>query len=174
MLPLAETSSRRRVTGFYGNYDGNIRNIAYGNTRVNGYEHYGVRGMVVADPTPDLTLTLIADYRKSDDDCCAEVIGTTPTNVTGAARCPTPRGDETRDRQPEPDHAHRPRRAGASRCRPTATLGTQTVTYISAYREYDNRRDPRRRLPAPGLCRLQPAARLRAADLRTPSPRNCG
>ena len=30
------------------------------------------RGVIVADPTDDLSLTFIADYRKSDDDCCAD------------------------------------------------------------------------------------------------------
>ena len=51
-IPVSETI-KSRFTGFYGNYAGNIRNIAHDNRRVNGYEHYGFRGMVVADATPD-------------------------------------------------------------------------------------------------------------------------
>ena len=95
-LPLA-TGLAARVTGFYGNYEGNIRNTVF-NTRVNGYEHYGVRGIVFADPTPNLKLTVIADYRRSDDDCCAEVIGTTPGGAQAAVVqvLPPIRGDRTR------------------------------------------------------------------------------
>ncbi|NEK65400.1 MAG: TonB-dependent receptor, partial [Xanthomonas perforans] len=81
---------------FYSKYDGNLFNEAPNvDRRVNGYERWGVRGIVVADPTPDLTITLIGDYRKADDDCCAEVIGTTPSNLA-AQILPTPQGDRTR------------------------------------------------------------------------------
>ncbi|RAX28961.1 TonB-dependent receptor, partial [Enterococcus sp. HPCN18] len=50
-LPLS-TDVALRVTGFYGNYDGNIKNLAYNGERVNGYEHYGARAMLVADLAP--------------------------------------------------------------------------------------------------------------------------
>jgi iron complex outermembrane recepter protein len=62
-----------RITGFYGSYDGNIRNIATGND-VNGYEHYGVRGILDYDNGP-ARIRFIADYFEGDDDCCAEVTG---------------------------------------------------------------------------------------------------
>jgi iron complex outermembrane receptor protein len=85
---------RGRFTGFYADYDGNIRNVTVGR-RVNGYRHWGVRGVVEAQAGESLLLSAIADYRKSDDDCCAELIGTRPTNLT-ATVLPTPRGDKTR------------------------------------------------------------------------------
>ena len=142
-LPLT-TGVAARVTGFYGNYDGNIRNTVY-NTRVNGYEHYGVRGVLVAEPTPDLTLTLIGDYRKSNDDCCGEVIGTGPiNNTTGApatslafAALPTPKGDKTRGLAQDLVTSTIEKSWGVSG-QADYTLGTQTVTYIGSYREYDN------------------------------------
>ena len=142
-LPLA-TGIAARVTGFYGNYDGNIRNTVY-DTRVNGYEHYGVRGVVVAEPTPDLTLTVIADYRRSDDDCCGEVIGTGPINTTtGApatslafAALPDPKGDRTRRLAQDLVTSTLETSWGVSG-QADWTLGTQTVTYIGSYREYDN------------------------------------
>ncbi|HEX8486410.1 TonB-dependent receptor [Sphingomonas sp.] len=134
-LPLGE-HVKSRVTGFYGTYDGNIRNVARSNTRVNGYEHYGVRGMIVADPTPDLVLTLIADYRESKDDCCAEAIGTLPNNVT-ATVLPTPRGDETRQVSQNLITATEEKSWGVS-AQADWTLGANTLTYIGAYREYDN------------------------------------
>ena len=84
-VPLSDTI-KSRFTGFYGKYDGNIFNDAPGvNSRVNGYEHYGVRGIIEARPKDNVTLTLIGDWRKSNDNCCAEVIGTQPAGVGGLA-----------------------------------------------------------------------------------------
>jgi iron complex outermembrane receptor protein len=91
--PFSDTL-RGRFTGFVSNYDGNIRNVTL-NRRVNGYDRYGVRGVIEGDATENLKITFIGDYRKSNDDCCAELIGTTPTNITTQA-LPTPRGDKTR------------------------------------------------------------------------------
>ena len=70
--PLAENLTAR-LTGFYGSFDGNITNINGGrNRKVNGYEHYGVRGIVdYSSGTTDLRL--IADYFRANDDCCADV-----------------------------------------------------------------------------------------------------
>ena len=138
-LPLAE-HVKSRIVGFYGRYDGNIRNDAHDGDRVNGYKHYGVRGMIVADPTPDLTLTLIADYRRSKDDCCAEAIGTTPTGAAAALVTanvlPTPRGDKTR-RVNQNLITRADEKSWGVSLQADATLGTQTVTYIGSYREYD-------------------------------------
>ena len=134
-VPLGDLV-KSRVTGFYSNYDGNNRNIAKGNRRVNGYEHYGVRGLIVADPTPDLTLTLIADYRKSDDDCCAEIIGTRPSNLT-ATVLPDINGDRSRRVNQDLVTATTEKSWGTS-LQADWTLGNQTVTYIGSYREYDN------------------------------------
>jgi iron complex outermembrane receptor protein len=133
-MPLGE-NVRSRVTAFYGRYDGNIHNLAY-NTRVNGYEHYGVRGIIVADVTPDLSLTLIADYRRSDDDCCAELIGTKPTNLT-ATVLPTPRGDKTREINQDLITSQIEKSGGVS-LQADWTLGGHTLTYIGSYRAYDN------------------------------------
>lgn len=60
-----------RVTGFYGSYDGNIRNIATGED-VNGYEHYGARGLLDYNGA-GAKLRFIADYFQADDDCCADI-----------------------------------------------------------------------------------------------------
>lgn len=70
--PLAENLTAR-LTGFYGSFDGNITNINGGrNRQVNGYEHYGARGIIdYSSGTTDLRL--IADYFRANDDCCADV-----------------------------------------------------------------------------------------------------
>jgi iron complex outermembrane receptor protein len=124
-----------RFTVSYGSYDGNIRNLTRG-TRVNGYEHWGVRGVIVADPTEDLSLTLIADYRESDDDCCAELIGTTPTNLT-ATVLPTPRGDRTRHVTQDLITSTKEESGGVS-LQADWSVGGNVVTYIGSYRQYDN------------------------------------
>ena len=55
-LPLSE-SIRTRLTAFYSNYDGNIFNDAGGvSRRVNGYDRYGVRGIIEADVTETVKL----------------------------------------------------------------------------------------------------------------------
>jgi iron complex outermembrane receptor protein len=143
-IPLGEMV-RSRFTGFYGTYQGNIRNDVYG-TRVNGYEHYGARGVVVVEPNPDLTFTLIGDYRESDDDCCGEVIGLVPTltppsaavPLVAAGILPTPRGDRTRRLAQNLVTRSIEKSYGGS-FQIDATLAGQTVTSITSYREYDNR-----------------------------------
>ncbi len=134
-VPFAD-GLKGRFTGFYGNYDGNIINETAGG-RVNGYEHYGVRGMIVADPTPDVQLTLIGDWRKSDDDCCAEVIGQTPTGIA-AGILPPGRGDETRFIRQNLVTRTEEESWGVS-LQADATLGEHTVTSITSYRNYANR-----------------------------------
>jgi len=58
-LPICD-NVRTRQTGFYGNYDGNIRNTVQ-NTRLNGYEHYGCRSILAAGFSPTVHLTIIGD-----------------------------------------------------------------------------------------------------------------
>jgi iron complex outermembrane receptor protein len=81
-IPFSPTV-RSRFTAFATEYDGNIRNVTFGR-RVNGFEHYGIRGVIEAEAGEALTLTLTGDFRKSDDDCCAELIGTLPNNITAS------------------------------------------------------------------------------------------
>ena len=79
--PLAPDLSAR-LTGFYGTYDGNITNVFY-DEKVNGYEHYGARGIV--DYRGQIAnLRFIADYFKADDDCCADVRGVSAGPVIDA------------------------------------------------------------------------------------------
>lgn len=150
-LPLGE-QVRTRTTAFYDDYEGNIRNIARGGRRVNGLEHYGIRSVVEADLSDAVTLTLIGDYHKNDDDCCADVIGgpprfgatsATPGAVNTAALAliqtvlPTLRGDETRavnqnliTRTIEEGYGF----SGQL----DAELGDHTITSITAYRNFAN------------------------------------
>jgi iron complex outermembrane recepter protein len=156
-LPFGEGAGLR-VTGFYGKYDGNIFNIAANvNRKVNGYERYGFRATLVGDITPDLKATIIGDYRKANDDCCAEVIGTAPgaintfttgtppvpilaipaTAVQGAFAGASFQGDESRTIRQNLVTQTIEKSYGIS-VQLDATLGNQTVTSITAFRAYDN------------------------------------
>ena len=137
-LPIGD-NVRTRVTGFYGTYDGNIFNDAPTvNSRVNGYERYGVRGRLDADISSTVKLTVIADWRRADDDCCAEVIGTTPTSVGALALAGIAlNGDETRTIRQNLVTQTKETSWGLS-AQLDAELGNLTVTSITAYRNYKN------------------------------------
>ena len=137
-LPIGD-NVRTRVTGFYGTYDGNIFNDAPTvNSRVNGYERYGVRGRLDADISSTVKLTVIADWRRADDDCCAEVIGTTPTGVGALALAGIAlNGDETRTIRQNLVTQTKETSWGLS-AQLDAELGNLTVTSITAYRNYKN------------------------------------
>lgn len=137
-VPLGDTAAFR-MTGFYSYYDGNIRNIGtVSDDYVNGYKRYGVRGALALDFSPDVKLTIIADYRKAKDDCCTEVAATTPTNplAVQALSGVTFAGDETRRIKTNLIARAIQESYGVS-AQLDATLGTQTVTSITAYRRYD-------------------------------------
>ena len=141
-LPVSDTLLTR-FTGFYGHYNGNIDNEAVGH-EVNGYKHYGGRAQVTWEPSSKAKLAFIADYHKDNDDCCAEVIGTTALNAAGqpiasavTAALPTPKGDESRTINQ--NFVTRTKETGYGfSLQGDFELGTQTVTSITAYRDYKN------------------------------------
>jgi iron complex outermembrane receptor protein len=135
--PLSDTV-RSRITAFYGEYDGNIRNLTTGQD-INGYKRYGVRAVVEADASETLKLTAIADWRKADDDCCGEVIGTAPT---GAASGTLPgvnfAGDGVRQVRNNLVTRTEEEAWGVS-LQGDLEMGDHTLTSITSYRKWDNR-----------------------------------
>ena len=141
-LPVG-TNSAVRVTGFYGEYDGNIRNNAT-NSWVNGYKHYGVRGQFLYEPSNDLRVYLAADFYKNDDDCCADIIATGPLTGAGVPSTslafgvlPTPVGAQTRAINQNLVTATKEEGWGVSG-QIDFSLGSNTLTSITAYRNWDN------------------------------------
>ena len=143
-VPLSK-SVRARVNASYDDYKGNIFNIAPNvNHKVNGFTHYGIRGIVEADATETLKLTAIADYHHNDDDCCAEVIATPPLDAAGAvipnlssAALPTSLG--TRSRTIAQNLVTRTKETGYGfSLQGDFGLGDFTATSITAYRNYKN------------------------------------
>jgi iron complex outermembrane recepter protein len=135
-MPMGERV-RSRVTAMYGTFDGFIRNLTYGRD-VNGYERWGLRGIVEADATDKLTLTFIADYREADDDCCAEVIGTTPTGTAAQTQAGIDiDGDEVRAVRNNLINRTIETSWGGS-LQADYDLGGGTLTSITAYRDWEN------------------------------------
>ena len=135
-VPLGE-NLRSRFTGFYSSYDGNVNNLTTGN-KVNGYEHYGVRGAIEANLGDTVTLTLRGDYRKANDDCCAEIIGTTPANAAALALAGTGfNGDESRNIRQNLETATKEQSWGIA-LQADIELGEHTLTSITSYRGWDN------------------------------------
>lgn len=136
-LPISDTI-KSRFTANYGRFDGTVRNITLGRT-VNGYERWGVRGMVVAEPSDALTLTLIGDYRKQNSDCCAEVIGTAPSGaLSGALIGVDLKGDETREIRQNTLTRTKEKSWGVSLQGDLDVGALGTLTSITAYRKYRN------------------------------------
>jgi len=68
--PLGEAVSAR-LSGFYNNDDGYIRNVAL-KRKTNGYESWGMRGKLMFD-LGSLNLLLSGDYDKNTASCCQQV-----------------------------------------------------------------------------------------------------
>lgn len=69
--PLSD-SLGARLTGYYNDVGGHVRNLTL-DRDVNGYESMGFRGKLDWETTENLDLRLVADYRKTDADCCSSV-----------------------------------------------------------------------------------------------------
>ncbi len=66
--PLSRTVSAR-IDGVYSRRDGFITDVVSGR-RVNNRDRYLVRGQLLLQPAPDLSVRLIADYSDRHEECC--------------------------------------------------------------------------------------------------------
>ena len=137
---------RGRTTATWGNFDGYIDNISdtKAGGKLNGYDRWGVRSIWVAEPTDNVELTFIGDYRKSDDNCCVEVIGARAhRRAGGCARVRCSRAPTT----PRATRAARSARTSSMSSEEEAWglsaqadigIGDYTLTSITAYRTWDS------------------------------------
>lgn len=136
-LPMGEGVAAR-ITANYGRFDGTVRNITLDRT-VNGFERYGVRGLIEAEVSDALTLTLIGDWRKQKSDCCAEVIGTAPSGaLAGSLIGVDLLGDKTREIRQNTLTETRETSWGLSMQADLDVGNAGTLTSITAYRRYRN------------------------------------
>ncbi|MGN7932404.1 TonB-dependent receptor [Sphingopyxis sp. 22461] len=132
---------RASLTGFWSQYDGNARNV-FNNRKVNGYEHWGVRGKLIAEPTDNLKITLIADYSKNSDNGFADSIGTVfPSAFNNAvfipSLAPLVLDGKNKDIDNDLDPYTKDKNSGVSG-QIDLDLGGVTLTSITAYRHWYN------------------------------------
>ncbi|HEV2598842.1 TonB-dependent receptor [Sphingopyxis sp.] len=132
---------RASLTGFWSQYDGNARNVFNGN-KVNGYEHWGVRGKLIAEPTDNLKITLIADYSKNSDNGFADSIGTVFSSAFNNAvfipsLAPLTLDGKNKDIDNDLDPYTKDKNSGVSG-QIDLDLGGVTLTSITAYRHWYN------------------------------------
>jgi iron complex outermembrane receptor protein len=134
-----------RTTATYGNFDGYIDNISAtpAGGKLNGYDRWGVRSIWVANPNDNVELTFIGDYRKSDDNCCVEVIGPIPAGPNAAAvelllgGSDYFKGDESRKVRQNLVMTSEEEAWGLS-AQADIAIGEHTLTSITAYRTWDS------------------------------------
>lgn len=144
-LPLGERA-RSRVTAFVGEFDGNITNRfsatnnGTGNSKINGYSRWGARAVTDIDLSDKFTVTVIADYRKADDDCCASIVLNAP--ATAALRNQLPgvnfNGLGTREINHDFIVGTQEEAWGLSAQADYELAGGHTLTSITAYRSWAN------------------------------------
>ena len=136
---------RTRTTATWGDFDGYIDNISDtpAGGKLNGYDRYGVRTVWEIDALEDVQFTLIGDYRKSEDNCCVEVIGAAPTGAQAAALelllagTDYLKGDESRKVRQNLVMQSNEKAWGLS-AQVDIGVGDYTVTGITAYRTWDS------------------------------------
>ena len=140
-LPVSD-SIRSRTTMTFGEFDGYIENVSTtaAGGALNGYDRRGLRTMWELDAGSSLW-TLIGDYRKSDDNCCVEVIGLAPTGANANAystlyRGVTFLGDDTRQVKQDLQMRSTEEAWGVS-LQGDFEAGDSTFTTITAYRTWD-------------------------------------
>ena len=136
---------RTRTTATWGQFDGYIKNISDtpAGGDLNGYDRWGVRTVWEADPTDAVKLTFIGDYRKSDDNCCVEVVGTPLTGAQAAAVASLlqgtdyAKGFESRKVKQNLEMRSEEEAWGLS-LQADIDVGEYTLTSITAYRTWDS------------------------------------
>jgi iron complex outermembrane receptor protein len=142
--PLSDTL-RTRTTATWGDFDGYIDNISATEAggKLNGHDRWGIRSIWVAEPSEDWELTFIGDYRKSEDNCCVEVIGGAPTGAQAAALTSLLSGTDYL----EGDESRKVRQnlvmqsdeeAWGFSAQADVDLGKLQLTSITAYRTWDS------------------------------------
>jgi iron complex outermembrane receptor protein len=140
-LPVTD-NVRSRTTATWGDFNGYISNVSStaGGGTMNGYNRKGVRSVWDIDGETS-RWSLAFDYRKSDDNCCVEVIGTRPTGANGPALVSLLsgvdfQGDETRTVRQNLQMRSYEESLGFS-MQGDIDWGDKTVTSITAYRTWD-------------------------------------
>ncbi len=137
--PFSDTVSGR-LTGFYKEYDGYIDN--FDGRTLNGYENWGLRGKLLIEPNDAFNLTLVADYRESEQDCCIYAVRDTSGAVGAAAGLdarldPVAASKENASTRVNAPVFNNSQQGGLSADAEYEFANGFTFTSITAYRDYD-------------------------------------
>jgi len=133
--PLSD-SVRARASSYYNRVGGYVDNVASGSD-VNDVEGWGARGKLEWDATSDLLLTLTADYRYSDGDCCNSVLVSIVNPVVQQLNGPITATRKNRNIN-EDVVAFNTDKQWTGAVQADWDLGAVTLTSISAYQRYEN------------------------------------
>lgn len=131
--PLGDNAGIR-LSGFYSEFDGNTLNFFDGK-RLNGYENWGVRGKLVADPTTALSLTFIGDYREGESSPIATIREFT-NPARNALIAPVVPGQENTDVNADAGALSESEQWGLSGKAEYLFDSDYTLSSITAYREW--------------------------------------
>jgi iron complex outermembrane recepter protein len=125
-----------RLTGFFTDDRGFVTNHFDGR-KLNGGQSFGFRGRLDFDPNADLSISVLADYRKSEADCC-QFQARTATNITFAnLLSPIVAGPENRATNIDGQTFNNTEQWGFSVQADWDLNNGHTLTSISAYRTWD-------------------------------------
>jgi iron complex outermembrane recepter protein len=80
--PIVADKVAFRLDGVWQKRDGFIKNATPGEPDINDRDRYLVRGQLLIEPSSDLSLRLIGDYSKRNENCCGAVNYGPNQNVT--------------------------------------------------------------------------------------------
>ncbi len=132
--PISDTVGFR-LSGFTKEYAGHTRNVATGE-RLDGYESWGIRGKLEAEPTDKLLLSFIAEYRELESTPSMTVLGSDdPAYI--AAIAPVVPGVENTAVNINGRNYSLSEQSGVSAKIEYDFDNDFTLTSITAYREWD-------------------------------------
>ncbi|WP_434987844.1 TonB-dependent receptor [Xanthomonas melonis] len=124
------------VSALWGEYGGNVRNLADGQT-VNGYRRAGARLRLELTPTPDFSATLLADHLRSHSDAPSGVVVAATRADFATALAPVRASADNRQINSDYRTWLQDTNQGVS-LQLDQHLGEALLTSISAWRQWDN------------------------------------
>lgn len=131
--PLTD-NLRARVTGYFNHVGGITENVTTGKM-VNGSEGWGIRGKLEWQPAYNLDLLLSADYRKSNSDCCAQVLISAVNPAVAQLNAPVV-GSRTNRQNSDEALTYGNSHQKTFSLQGELDLGSATLTSITAYQDY--------------------------------------
>ncbi len=177
-LVLDQGRAALRVSGFRSTADGIITNTVDGR-KLNDNDSWGVRAKLLFEPSDVTSIYVIGDYGESNRNCCASTVRSvlpTTTYYNGQTRAALLAGQMlgplNREVTIDGDYFNRQKTGGAS-VEINTELGGQTITSITAYREFkvfDNNDPDGVPLPVVSLNNARQKQQQFTQELRLTSP----